>query len=66
METLFVKKVVVKNVNISSTLGQVNIHQITGHLNIGNTYEGDYSEFIKEKLKQKLGRFSDKTNKDSF
>jgi hypothetical protein len=65
MGTLSVKKVFVKNVTISLNLGQVNIHEITGHLNIGNTYEGNYSELIEEKLIQKLGRVPEKTNKDS-
>ncbi|MCM3767893.1 hypothetical protein [Neobacillus niacini] len=57
-----VKQVIPKEMSVNIHFGEVNIHQITGHLNIGTTYEGDISEIIEEKLKQMKWKIAEKAN----
>lgn len=50
------KKKVFKNVCFTNNFGKIGIHELSGTLNIGTTYEGDFSKQIQQKIKEKLGK----------
>jgi len=56
IEHLQVDKIVIERLDYANNFGQLGIKELSGKLNIGSTYEGDISDIINEKVKEKLGK----------
>ncbi|MED4204069.1 hypothetical protein [Neobacillus mesonae] len=53
-------KLIINNVGMAINFGELGIKELTGSINIGTTYEGECSEEIKAKIKEKLaGKIKD-------
>lgn len=55
VEHLQVEKIIIEKLDYSNNFGQLGIKELTGKLNIGTNTEGDFSNEIAKKLKEKLG-----------
>lgn len=55
VDHLQVDKIIIEKLDYSNNFGQLGIKDISGKLNIGTNYEGDFSKEISEKLTEKLG-----------
>ncbi|NHC17922.1 hypothetical protein G6554_06510 [Bacillus sp. MM2020_4] len=62
IEHLQVDKIVIEHLDYANNFGQLGIKELSGKLNIGSTYEGDISDIINEKVKEKLGKEAAKVN----
>ncbi|MFK9092969.1 hypothetical protein [Bacillus salipaludis] len=62
IEHLQVDKIVIEHLDYANNFGQLGIKELSGKLNIGSTYEGDFSDKINEKVKEKLGKDAAKVN----
>ncbi|WP_042457487.1 hypothetical protein [Neobacillus dielmonensis] len=59
VENLTVEKIIIEHLDYANNFGQLGIKELTGKLNIGTSYEGDFSkEFdkkVNELVQNKLG-----------
>lgn len=60
IEQLKVEQIVIHHIDYANNFGQLGIKELTGKLNIGTNYEGEFSDKINakvnEKLTEKLGK----------
>ncbi|MCM3568836.1 hypothetical protein [Neobacillus mesonae] len=63
-----VKKLIIRKVDSSHNFGEIEINDVSGSINIGSVYEGDFSAIIKEKLGKKIKHPSpfEKNHRDSI
>lgn len=54
VEHLQVDKIIIEKLDYANNFGQLGIKDLSGKLNIGTSYEGDFSKEISEKLTGKL------------
>jgi hypothetical protein len=55
IEHLQIDKIVIEKLDYANNFGQLGIKELSGKLNIGTSYEGDFSKEVEEKLKEKVG-----------
>jgi hypothetical protein len=55
IEHLQIDKIVIEKLDYANNFGQLGIKELSGKLNIGTSYEGDFSKEAEEKLKEKVG-----------
>lgn len=51
-----VKRIMIKQIASATNFGKIMIHDVSGSVNIGTSYEGDFSSIIQKKIKDKLGK----------
>lgn len=56
IEHLQVDQIIIEHLDYANNFGQLGIRELSGKLNIGTSYEGDFSKEIKEKVATKLGK----------
>ncbi|WP_423798840.1 hypothetical protein [Neobacillus sp. SAB-20_R2A] len=49
-----IEKLTVGKQDSTINFGQLDINELSGHLTVGTSYEGDFSEEIRAKIKEKL------------
>ncbi|MEO2075394.1 MAG: hypothetical protein ABGX20_08330 [Bacillus sp. (in: firmicutes)] len=54
IKQLKVDQIVIHHVDYANNFGQLGIQELTGKLNIGTNYEGEFSDKINAKVKEKL------------
>jgi hypothetical protein len=68
IEHLTVDRIMIEKLEYANNFGQLGIKELSGKLNIGSSYEGDFSKLVEEKLNKKLGpqaQINLRTKKDS-
>jgi hypothetical protein len=55
IEHLQIDKIVIEKLDYANNFGQLGIKELSGKLNIGTSYEGDFAKEVEEKLKEKFG-----------
>jgi hypothetical protein len=68
IEHLTVDRIMIEKLDYANNFGQLGIKELSGKLNIGSSYEGDFSKLVEEKLNKKLGpqaKINLRTKKDS-
>jgi hypothetical protein len=55
IEHLKIDKIIIDKIDYANNFGQVGIKELSGKLNIGSSYDGDFSKLVEEKLNEKLG-----------
>jgi len=56
IDHLQVDKIIIERLDYANNFGQLGIRELSGKLNIGSTYEGDFSEQINDIVNKKLGK----------
>jgi hypothetical protein len=68
IEHLKIDKIMIDKLDYANNFGQLGIKELSGKLNIGSSYDGDFSKLVEEKLNEKLGpqaKINLRTRKDS-
>lgn len=68
IEHLKIDKIMIDKFDYANNFGQLGIKELSGKLNIGTSYDGDFSKLVEEKINEKLGpqaKINLRTRKDS-
>jgi hypothetical protein len=55
IEHLTVDRIMIEKLDYANNFGQLGIKELSGKLNIGSSYEGDFSKLVEEKINEKMG-----------